>query len=248
MLILGFGLALIIGLSLGLLGGGGSILTVPLLVYVLGTEPHQAIAVSLFVVGLTSGIGALQHAKKGNVKGGVGMLFAVGGMVGAFLGGILGGFIPGGVLLILFALMMLATSIAMLRKKSEEEEHPKTVLGSKWFILFEGLLVGVFTGMVGAGGGFLVVPALVLFAGLPVRHAVGTSLMVISLKSFTGLLGYLNTVDIDWMVAGVIAAGAVLGSFPGTYLAHRVTPDKLRKGFAWFVLAMGIFVLVKELL
>ena len=247
MMIAVVGLAVLVGLSLGLLGGGGSILVVPLLTYLGGMEPREAIASSLFVVGVTSLVSLLQHARAGRVRWKTGLLFGAAGMVGAFAGGLVGGHIPGPVLMVAFALMMVATATAMLRpRKAPGDDHangPHPV----WRILLDGLVVGAATGLVGAGGGFLVVPALVLLAGLPMSAAVGTSLLVIALKSFAGLGGYMTTVSLDWPIVLSVTAAAVVGSFGGVALASRVPEQALRRGFGFFVLAMGVFVLAQEL-
>jgi hypothetical protein len=241
--------AVLIGLSLGFLGGGGSILTVPILLYVLGMPAHQAIATSLFVVGTTSIAAMTQHARVGNVRYKVGAIFGAASMVGAYSAGRVAKLIPPTALLVLFGAMMLITAIAMMRgpKKQTASEEAKQGGLSIPLILVEGLVVGAFTGLVGAGGGFLVVPALVLLGRLPMREAVGTSLMVIAMKSFAGFAGYLATVQIDWTITLLVSAAAVVGSFGGAALASRVNPALLRKGFAWFVVVMGVFILVQEL-
>lgn len=240
-------LAVAVGLSLGLLGGGGSILTVPLLTYVAGMDPKQAIASSLFIVGATSVLSTFTHARAGNVQWRTGVIFGVASMAGAFLGGIAGGYIPGVVLMILFALMMIATSIAMIRgRKNRAATDPKAQL-PMGKVIAEGLVVGAVTGLVGAGGGFLVVPALALLGGLPMPIAVGTSLLVIAMKSFAGLAGYLTTVTIPWPLVLGVTGMAVIGALIGARLT-RVVPEKaLRKGFGVFVLLMGLFVLSQEL-
>ena len=240
-------LAIAIGLSLGLLGGGGSILTVPLLTYVAGMDPKEAIAASLFVVGVTSVVSVLPHARLGNVQWRTGLIFGAASMAGAFLGGLLGGFIPGVVLMIAFALMMIATAAAMLRgrKKSAGGEEKKTLPLGK--IILEGLAVGMVTGLVGAGGGFLVVPALALLGGLAMPVAVGTSLLVIAMKSFAGLAGYLTSVSIDWPLVLAVTAMAVVGALIGSRLTKVVPEQALRKGFGVFVLIMGFVVLAQEL-
>ncbi|MCQ1986064.1 sulfite exporter TauE/SafE family protein [Arthrobacter sp. zg-Y844] len=241
-------LSVLIGLSLGLLGGGGSILTVPILTYVAGMSPREAIASSLFVVGATSAFSAVGHARKGRVKWRTGLLFGAAGMAGAFAGGLLGGRIPGAVLMVAFALMMIATSAAMIRGRQggAVESHSKELPVGK--VIAEGLVVGLVTGLVGAGGGFLVVPALALLGGLSMPVAVGTSLVVISLKSFAGLAGYLTTVSLDWALVGGVTAAAIVGSLIGARLVGRIPEAALRRGFGIFVLAMGIFVLAMELL
>ena len=243
----GLGLAVVVGVALGMLGGGGSILTVPILTYVVGFDPQEAIAASLFIVGVTSAIGVFSHARAGRVRWRVGGVFGAASMVGAFLGGFAGGRIPGSVLMILFAIMMVATAAAMLRgrKQSAAGAHPSGHL-PLLRILLDGLAVGVATGLVGAGGGFFVVPALNLLGGLPMAVAVGTSLLVIAMKSFAGLGGYLVSVQFDWPLVLAFTLIAIGGSFAGTALAGRIPEKTLRRGFGYFVLAMGVLVLVQE--
>ncbi|MFJ6078337.1 sulfite exporter TauE/SafE family protein [Pseudarthrobacter sp. NPDC092419] len=242
-------LSVVIGLSLGVLGGGGSILTVPILVYVAGFEAKEAIAASLFVVGVTSAVSVISHARGGRVMWRTGLIFGAAGMAGAFVGGLLGGHIPGQILLIAFAIMMVATSVAMLRgrtKKNDGGAAPvkrELPLGR---VLLDGAIVGLVTGLVGAGGGFLVVPALALLGGLPMSVAVGTSLVVIAMKSFAGLAGYLTTVQLDWGITLGVTAAAIVGSLIGAKLAGRIPETALRKAFGWFVLAMGTFVLIQQ--
>lgn len=243
-------LSVLIGLSLGLLGGGGSILTVPILTYVAGLEAKEAIAASLFVVGVTSAFSAISHARNQRVRWRTGLIFGGASMAGAFVGGLLGGHIPGTVLMIGFAVMMVATSVAMIRgrrnsKDSSDSAHDRKMPVFK--VLAEGIVVGLVTGLVGAGGGFLVVPALALLGGLPMPVAVGTSLVVIAMKSFAGLAGYLTTVSLDWVLIGSITLAAIAGSVLGARLVGRIPEAALRKGFGIFVLVMGVFVLVQEL-
>jgi uncharacterized membrane protein YfcA len=239
-------LAVFVGIALGLLGGGGSILTVPLLAYVAGMEAKQAIATSLLVVGTTSVVAAVSHARAGRVQWRTGLVFGVAGMAGAYGGGVLARFIPGSVLLTGFAVMMVATAIAMLRGRKDvgpaDPGHRIPVLK----VIAEGLVVGLVTGLVGAGGGFLVVPALALLGGLPMPIAVGTSLVVIAMKSFAGFAGYLTSVTIDWRLAGMVTAAAVVGALVGARLTALVNPDSLRKAFGWFVLVMSSVILFEE--
>jgi uncharacterized membrane protein YfcA len=247
--ILVLALSLVIGLSLGVLGGGGSILTVPILVYVAGFGPKEAIAASLFVVGVTSAVSVVSHARRGRVRWRTGLLFGAAGMAGAFVGGLLGGHIPGQILLIAFAVMMVATSIAMLRGRKKKDDggaapvKHELPLGR---VLLDGAVVGLITGLVGAGGGFLVVPALALLGGLPMAAAVGTSLVVIAMKSFAGLAGYLTSVQLDWGLVLAVTAAAIGGTLVGSRIAGRIPEDALRKAFGWFVLAMGTFVLTQQ--
>ena len=240
-------LSVLIGVSLGLLGGGGSILTVPILTMAAGMETKAAIASSLFVVAVTSAAGVISHACAGRVRWRIGIIFGLAGMAGAFGGGRLAAYIPGTVLMILFGLMMAATAIAMLRKPRKLAAVVVNDLPTSK-IIAEGVVVGVVTGLVGAGGGFLVVPALVLLGGLSMELAVGTSLVVISMKSFAGLAGHLGHVSIDWPIVLAVTATAVAGSFVGGRLAGKIPPATLRKGFGVFIIVMSVVVLGKELL
>ena len=241
------GLAVLIGISLGLLGGGGSILAVPLLVYVGDLPAKEAIATSLLVVGVTAAVGVLPHARAGRIRWRTGLVFGAAGMAGAYAGGRLAAFVPATVLLVGFALMMLATATAMIRGRrggaDRSVPHELPVLR----VVLDGVVVGLVTGLVGAGGGFLVVPALALLGGLPMPVAVGTSLVVIAMKSFAGLAGYLSSVSVDWSLAAAVTASAVLGSLAGGRLAGRVPEVLLRKAFGWFVVVMGVFVLGQQL-
>ncbi|MFJ6410894.1 sulfite exporter TauE/SafE family protein [Streptomyces hydrogenans] len=240
--------SLLVGVSLGILGGGGSILTVPILVYLAGQDTKEAIATSLFVVGVTSLAALVPHARAHRVRWRTGLLFGAFSMVGAYGGGRLAAYIPGTALLIAFALMMLATAFAMLRRPRTARE-PKARHGDLpvKHIAVEGLVVGAVTGLVGSGGGFLVVPALALLGGLPMGIAVGTSLLVIAMKSFAGLAGHLSGVSLDWGLALTVTAAAVLGSLAGARLAGRIPQQVLRKAFGWFVVVMGVFVLTQQL-
>lgn len=246
-LILTLVLSVFIGLSLGLLGGGGSILTVPILTYVTGLEPREAITTSLFVVGLTSIVSALTHARQGRVKWRTGLVFGAAGMAGAFTGGRLGGVIPAGVLMVAFAAMMIATAVAMIRGRRERTGTEPVGELPILKALLAGVSVGVVTGLVGAGGGFLIVPALALWGGLPMAAAVGTSLMVIAMNSLAGFVGHLSVLELDWFLVAGVSVAAVIGSLIGALLTGRLPEAGLRKGFGVFVLAMGTFVLVQEL-
>lgn len=246
MLIVAVILALLVGVSLGLLGGGGSILTVPILRYVLGMEAHRAVALSLLVVGTTSLAALIPHARRGRVRWRTALIFGAAGMAGAFLAGRVAHLIPAVVLLVAFGVMMLVTAVAMLRGRSSVSAPAQRELPVAK-VLGEGLVVGAVTGLVGAGGGFLVVPALVILGGLPMEVAVGTSLVVIAMKSFAGFAGFLGHTPIDWTLAVWVSGAAVVGSFGGGALADRVSPARLRSAFGWFVVAMAFFILGQEL-
>ncbi len=247
MFVIAMFLAVLVGVSLGMLGGGGSILTVPILKYVIGLEAHQAVAASLFVVGATSASALIPHARRGRVRFRTGIIFGLAGMVGAFFAGRLAKHVPAGLLLVLFAVMMFVTAVAMLRGRKTadgaaavERELPIAK------VIAEGLVVGAVTGLVGAGGGFLVVPALVLLGGLPMDVAVGTSLLVIAMKSFAGFAGYVTTTTIDWKLLLALTFFAIIGSAIGGHLAGKVDQAKLRRAFGWFVIVMALYMLAQE--
>jgi uncharacterized membrane protein YfcA len=239
--------AVLIGVTLGLLGGGGSILTVPVLVYLAGISAKPAIAMSLFVVGVTAAVSLIPHARAGRVQWRIGLLFGVAGMAGAYAGGRLAAYIPGSILLIAFAAMMILTAVMMLRPRKEPTRAPAAGRRPVGKILAEGAAVGLVTGLVGAGGGFLVVPALVILGGLSMPAAIGTSLLVIALKSGAGLAGYLSTVTINWPLTLAITALAVAGSLAGARLTGKLNPTTLRRSFGWFVIVMGVGVLAGQL-
>ncbi|RKN51149.1 sulfite exporter TauE/SafE family protein [Micromonospora endolithica] len=239
--------AVLIGVSLGLLGGGGSILAVPLLVYVADLPAREAIATSLLVVGVTSAVGVLPHARARRVRWRTGLVFGAAGMAGAYAGGRLAAFVPPAVLLTGFALMMLVTAAAMIRGRRDTAGRPVPHELPVRRVVVDGVVVGLVTGLVGAGGGFLVVPALALLGGLPMPVAVGTSLLVIAMKSFAGLAGYLADVSVDWGLAAAVTAAAVLGSLAGGRIAGRIPETALRRAFGGFVLVMGAFVLARQL-
>lgn len=249
-LAVGLALSVVVGVALGLLGGGGSILTLPILVYVLKMDAHAAIATSLLVVGTTSAAALIPHARAGRVRWKTGAVFGATSMVGAYAAGRVAHFIPGIVLLLAFGAMMLVTAVAMMRSPrpvdaTAASDAPKT--NPFVWIVVEGLAVGAVTGLVGAGGGFLVVPALVLLGRLPMCHAVGTSLLVITMKSFAAFAGHASGVEIDLFTAGAVTAAAILGSVGGAAIAGRLPAASLRKAFAWFVLAMAVFLLGQEI-
>lgn len=236
--------AVAVGVCLGLLGGGGSILAVPLLVYAAQLVPEQAIATSLFVVGTTSAVAAIPHARAGHVCWRTGLTFAAATMAGAYGGGRVAGFIPGSWLLVTFGLLMLATSTAMIRSRRNTTRVPARLPLPR--VLGYGTAIGFITGLVGAGGGFLVVPALTLLGSLAMSSAVGTSLVVIALNSGAGLAGHLSTVTMDWALALTVSGAAIGGSIIGERIAARIDQQVLRKAFGYFVLAAGALFLVTQ--
>ncbi len=251
MFILAMILSVVMGMTMSMLGGGGSILTVPILVYVLEVETKSAIATSLLVVISIGAFSTFMHARAGNVQWTTGLIFGAVAMVGAYGGGLLAEYISGPALLILFTGMMGVTAVAMLRKGKGKPDpdagakHPPLIRYS--LIVLEGLGVGLATGLVGAGGGFLVVPVLVLLGGLDMHRAVGTALLVIVMKSAASFAGYVTHETIDYRLAGYVIAMALIGAAAGSVLARRLAHDVLRKSFAWFVLLMACFILYREL-
>jgi uncharacterized membrane protein YfcA len=244
MLALGLVLAATIGLALGLLGGGGSILTVPVLVYVLGVGAKPAIAMSLAIVGVTSLLGAALHRRLGNVRLDVAVVFGPIAMLGAYAGARLAGLLSGEMQLALLALVMLVAAGSMLRNARVEADPsaaPRIAL-----LVPVGFGVGLLTGVVGIGGGFLIVPSLVVLARLPMRQAVGTSLLVIAMNSAAGLAGYLGAVQLDWLFLTRFTAAAAIGAIAGTMLGAHVPQATLKRGFAVFLLAVGGFVLYRS--
>lgn len=242
-----------VGLSLGLLGGGGSILAVPMLVYAAGLEPKNAIASSLFVVGATSAAAMLAHASAGRVAWRVGALFGLSSMLGAYGGARLAHALPARALLAGFTLMMFIAGAAMMRRRSEPDSStgPTAAAAHGGSSLVRasgvGVAIGMITGMVGAGGGFVIVPALVMLSKLPMRVAVGTSLLVIAMNSFAGFAGALGHVNVDWRLIGPVAGVSVAASLVGVALAGKIKPASLRVAFAWFVLGVAVFMTTAQL-
>jgi len=248
--LLGFALAALVGLSLGLLGGGGSIMTIPVFVYVLGFGPKEAIAMSFPVVGTTSFIGALGHWRAGNVDVRTAVLFGLVAMVGSYAGARLAVLVSGAVQLTLLAVVMLAAAASMLRTQPATFEGKATGSENKWrrlgTVAIAGAAVGMLTGFVGIGGGFLIVPALVILAKTPMKHAVGTSLLVIAMNSASGFLGYLGQVPIPWGFMALFTAVAIAGILAGTYLVRFVSQSALRRAFATFLVVTGCFMLYQN--
>jgi uncharacterized protein len=261
--IVGYFAALIIGVSLGLIGGGGSILTVPVLVYLFGVQPVLATAYSLFIVGTTSLVGTLPKYKQGLINLRTAIIFGIPSIAAVFatrkfiVPSIpevvfhIGSFevTKNLLMMLLFAVLMLFASISMIRDKKKKMVEETTKQSFNYpLILLEGAIVGVLTGLVGAGGGFLIIPALVLLSKLPMKQAVGTSLLIIAAKSLIGFTGDLSNYTMDWPFLLIVTAIATAGIFVGNWLSTKVDGEKLKKGFGWFVLVMGIYIIVKELI
>ena len=261
--IIGFAAAIVICISLGLIGGGGSILTVPVMVYILDIDPVLATAYSLFVVGSTSLVGAGTYMKKGLVNYKTALVFAIPSFIAVFLTrkflvpalpdplfSIGEAMITKNIgIMVFFALIMLAASYSMIfAKKCVDCDEDESVVFNFPMIALEGSVVGVITGIVGAGGGFLIIPALVLLAKLPMKMAVGTSLLIIAAKSLIGFLGDLSTQTIDWQLLLIFTSLSIVGIFIGSALSKKINEKILKTGFGWFVLVMGIYIITKELL
>lgn len=241
--------ALMVGLSLGLMGSGGSILTVPILIYLAGEQEKVAIAESLGIVGAISFLGSIQYALKQQVHWRSVILFGLPGMAGAYGGAIISGFVSGTFQLILFGIVMLLAAILMFRNKKADSENINAEKNQRWWVIgIEGLVVGVLTGLVGVGGGFLIVPALVLLGGLPMHLAIGTSLVIIAMNSFTGFLKYLDVLEelnllVNWELVLIFSLIGAVGSFVGKSIGSKISGEKLKRGFAIFLLFMGIYII-----
>jgi uncharacterized protein len=260
--IIGYIASILIGVSLGLIGGGGSILTVPVLVYLFGVNPVVATGYSLFIVGITSSVGTYSYFKKGLVNIKTAVVFGIPSIIAVFLTrAYIVPAIPSEVftigslvvtksilMMIIFAVLMIAASYSMIKKdKAKKEEEASKQTFNYPVILIEGMVVGILTGLVGAGGGFLIIPALVVLSKLPMKEAVGTSLVIIAAKSLIGFLGEGAEVQVDWTFLMTISAFAIVGIFVGTYLSKKIEGAKLKPAFGWFVLVMGIYIIIKEL-
>ncbi len=237
----------VIGLALGLLGGGGSILTVPIFVYVLHADPKAAIAMGLAVVGLTSTIGAVGHWRSGNVNLRVGTIFAAVGLVAAYVGARLSVYVPGALQLLLLASVMATAAVVMLRERPVVERGvTEEAVTRGWPILVAAaFVVGSLTGLVGVGGGFLIVPTLVAL-GVPMREAVGSSLGIIAVNASVGFAGYAGRVPIDWQAVALVSAGTAPGIATGVLLHRRVSQRVLRRAFAVLLMLISAFMLSQQ--
>lgn len=258
--LLGYLAALLIGIVLGLIGGGGSILTVPILVYLLNIEPVTATAYSLFVVGTTALVGTLRNLPKQLVDFKTGFVFAAPALLAVYFTRLY--FVPAIperilefssfaltkdiAIMLLFAVIMLLAAYSMIRNKKGDKVQEEAQQFNYPLIILEGIVVGFLTGLVGAGGGFLIIPALVLLAKLPMKKAVATSLMIIAIKSLIGFVGDIQNMAIDWTFLSLFTLLSVVGIFLGIYLNNWIDGKKLKKAFGWFVLLMGIYIIIME--
>ena len=261
--ILGYIGALLIGVVLGLIGGGGSILTVPVLVYLMAINPVTATAYSLFVVGTSALVGALRNLPKKLIDFRTAIVFAIPAFITVYLTRMyLVPAIPeeifsiGGLMItknigimLFFAIIMVVASISMITQKCTEDTGEEQAVQYNYpLIILEGIVVGLLTGIVGAGGGFLIIPALVLLAKLPMKKAVASSLLIIAFKSLIGFIGDVQNLEIDWPFLLIFTGLSIAGIWLGVYLNKFIDGKKLKKGFGWFVLLMGIYIILSELL
>jgi uncharacterized membrane protein YfcA len=261
--ILGYAASGLIGVALGLIGGGGSILTVPVLVYLFHVEPALATAYSLFIVGVTALVGGVRSALHKLVDFKTAIVFAIPSLVAVFLTRrylmpvipddliAIGSYVitKDVAIMVLFAVIMLFASVSMIRSKAKEYDGDKPISYNFPMIFLEGSIVGLITGVVGAGGGFLIIPALVLFAGLPMKKAVGTSLIIIAVKSLIGFSGDIGSgQEINFGFMFVVSAIAIVGIFVGTYLSQYIGGNRLKSAFGWFVFLMGAYIITSEVL
>jgi uncharacterized protein len=260
--IIGFIAAIFIGITLGLIGAGGSILTVPVLVYLFQTEVVTATSYSLFIVGITSLVGSYQFFKSKLINVKVAVVFGIPSIIAVyFTRAIIVPAIPltlfsigntvitkDMMLMILFAVLMIAASYSMIKRKKESElNQPTKLIFNYPMILLEGLIVGILTGLVGAGGGFLIIPALVMLSKLQIKEAIATSLVIIAAKSLIGFTGESNLWSLDWQFLLTISAFSIFGMFFGILLNKKIDGKKLKPAFGWFVLIMGILIIFKEI-
>lgn len=257
---LGYFGAVLVGLILGLIGGGGSILTLPILVYFLGIDTVVATGYSLFIVGITSLVGTLRNAGEKKINFKIGLLFAAPALFTLYFTRL---FIVPGIpdpilktdvfelsksmgIMILFAIVMLLASYSMIKGRKDSEQPSSDPNFLKLSIV--GVFVGLLSGLVGAGGGFIIIPALVYFANLPMKNAVATSIFIIAINSLIGFTGDLGTYEIDWIFLSIFSALSIAGIFLGIYFTRFVSGNQLKKGFGWFVLVMGTFIIIREVL
>ncbi len=265
--LLGYFLAILVGVTLGLIGGGGAILSVPILVYIQGIDPMTATTYSLFIVGVTSLSGLIKRAKDKNVDFKTGIIFGIPSILVVFV--VRNMFLPiipnelfvsnsivitkSGCIMAIFAIVMITASISMIQSGSKTNRYKKIKfeqleLRSIYKIISLAILVGLVTGFVGAGGGFLIIPALVLFRKMPMEKAIGTSLLIIALNSAFGFFGsFSQSISVDWKLLISFTCFSIAGVYAGTVLSNYISGEKLKSIFGWFVFLMGIFIIIKEL-
>ena len=241
--------AIAIGISLGLFGSGGSVLTVPVLVYLLGQDEKTAIAGSLFIVGSIALAGSLRYLRANVVQWRSVLTFGVPGMIGTWTGAELSVFMSGAMQLALFAVVMIVASVLILKPPALDAADRRE--RALWKIAVDGLVVGIITGLVGVGGGFLIVPALVLLGGLTMLQAIATSLVIIALKSYAGFIKYVDVLAdeglvLDWPVLLIVTALGIVGSQAGGFAAARLPQERLRQGFGIFLLVMAAYILLRS--
>lgn len=259
---LGYFSSILIGVALGLIGGGGSILTVPVLVYLFAVDAVAATAYSLFIVGLTSAIGSVSYFKNKLVNIKTAIIFGIPSIISVFMTRayivpaipkevfVVNGFVvtKSILMMLLFAILMIIASYSMIKKSNNVDNASAPQKFNYPLILIEGTIVGILTGLVGAGGGFLIIPALVILSKLPMKEAVGTSLVIIAAKSLIGFFGEGSETTMNWNLLLSVSAFAILGIFIGALLAKKIDGAKLKPAFGWFVLVMGIYIIIKETL
>ena len=260
--ILGYIFAIIVGLTLGLTGGGGSILTVPVLVYLIGVSPVLATAYSLFIVGASSLVGAISFMQQKLVHYKTALIFGLPSLIAVYVTRkFIMPIVPENIIetssfiltkdvfiMIFFSIIMIVAAVSMIKKKKNLEHTTQKITYNYPMILIEGLIVGAVTGFIGAGGGFLIIPALVVFAKMPMKLAVGTSLLIIAIKSLIGFLGDVGEQQIDWIFLLIFSAITIAGIFIGLQLNKKISAQNLKKGFGWLVLFMGAFIILKEII
>ncbi len=253
--------ALIVGFVMGLLGGGGSILTIPIFVYMFGITPVLATAYSLFVVGSTATVGTIKNFQQKNIHLTIGLLFGIPSFIGTYIIRryvmyrlpktlwTFGDFVLSVDLfiMILFAFLLLLASISMIRNKERLDVEKSIKNSNKIVTITAGLIIGLLTGFIGAGGGFIIVPVLIFLTRLPVKLAIGTSLFIIMMKSFIGFLGDLQTVEMDWHFLITFSILAALGILIGIQVAKRTKAKNLKVIFGWFILVVGVYIIFKEI-
>lgn len=261
MIIAGYIAAIFIGLVLGMIGAGGAVLAVPVLVYLFGIDPMLATAYSLFIVGVTAAVGAGMRYKVIIMHWRIALLFAVPSLTTIFLTRLyvipalpatileVGGYelTKGGLILSVFAIVMFFSAFSMIVSRHPEEEASPTIITNYFVLILRNAAIGVLFGLVGAGGGFLIVPALVIVMKLSMKHAIGTSLLIVSINTLLGFVGDVVNQAIDWWFLLGFCAISVAGMLLGSYLSHNIHGKHLKKGFGWFVLLMSLLILAKEL-